>query len=714
MRTDFSEDYFENETFSPLDPDKTAQYLDESGAFASFFENYEPRIPQLQLTKAICNCFNEHAVGAFEAGTGVGKSLAYLLPAMIWAKKNKERVVISTDTINLQQQLIEKDVLTAKKILGKEFAGLRSVLVKGRHNFLCLRRLSQALQENDLFSAGTEELNTIKEWAMDAKEGSRSELGFLPSDTVWTSVCSEPDNCLSNKCPYYAGCFVMKMKREAENASILVVNHHILFADLSVRADGFGYTGTAVLPAFENIIIDEAHTIEEAAGSFFSEELSRFNLHKQINILYRSRRGKQSGLLQAVVAASSAAPVFTAVIALLEQTAVSFNMLEEKAIAILQNVPAKSLIQMTDDDVCNLSESIEHFYKNISDVTVKLEAIINGVDDEKKDDETENACRDTSVVLSRLKGMASLMEHFLNRQDFPNDVFWFEKIRLTQGEAVRFVQTPLVLAPIMRRSVFMPMSTVICVSATLKIGGSFDFWLGRTGLYHFTEKKIFADHFQSPFPYKSNVVLNIPTDMPMPDEKKFQDTVNEKTLALLEITQGKTLVLFTSYESLKKTCEYVRSNSIGGITVLQQGEDDRMRLLNKFKEDVSSCLFATTSFWAGVDVPGESLSHVILVKLPFSVPSDPIFHARSHIIEKSGGNSFMQLSIPEAVIQFRQGFGRLMRSSTDRGLVTVLDKRILVKRYGSIFIDSIPKTIQCFADTKTILNKAEDFLYNHR
>ena len=258
----------------------------------------------------------------------------------------------------------------------------------------------------------------------------------------------------------------------------------------------------------------------------------------------------------------------------------------------------------------------------------------------------------------------------------------------------------------------MPMATVICVSATLKIGDDFNFWLNRNGLYNFTEKKIIKDFFPSPFPYEKNVVFNIPADMPMPDENNFQDAVNETVLALLEITQGKTLILFTSYDSLQKTCEYVREHIDEKIKILKQGEADRMQLLYEFKDDVTSCLFATSSFWAGVDVPGESLSHVILVKLPFAVPTEPIFKARADLIEKSGGNSFMQLSVPEAVVQFRQGFGRLMRSNTDRGIVTVLDKRILVKRYGSIFIQSIPQTIQCFSETKAVLNKIEDFLYN--
>lgn len=706
----FDDDYFDDEKIYPLDPKKVSSLLEEDGPLASFFERYEAREPQLALTKSICRCFNEEAIGVFEAGTGVGKSLAYLLPAMMWAKQNKKRVVISTGTINLQQQLIEKDVLTAKKILGKGFQDMKACLVKGRHNFLCLRRMTQALRENDFFTEGQEELDKIKEWATETKDGSRSDLDFMPTEKVWSTVCSEPDNCPMNKCPYFSGCFVMKLKREAENSSILVANHHILFADLSVRAEGFGYQGTAVLPSYDNIIIDEAHGIEDAAQSFFSSDISRFALHKQINLLYRFRRGKQSGILSGIVSISKKAELFTEIINLLEVAAASFNILEEQALQVLQTYQSKSLAQTSSDEKEKLLSCVDNFFKNINNLNIKLENLINAADGEEDE---EGYIREGLVVLRRLKKMASVMENFLNSSEFPNDVFWFEKIKTSQGEAVRFIQTPLNLAPIMRRSVFMPMATVICVSATLKIGDDFNFWLNRNGLYNFTEKKIIKDFFPSPFPYEKNVVFNIPADMPMPDENNFQDAVNETVLALLEITQGKTLILFTSYDSLQKTCEYVREHIDEKIKILKQGEADRMQLLYEFKDDLTSCLFATSSFWAGVDVPGESLSHVILVKLPFAVPTEPIFKARADLIEKSGGNSFMQLSVPEAVVQFRQGFGRLMRSNTDRGIVTVLDKRILVKRYGSIFIQSIPQTIQCFSETKAVLNKIEDFLYNN-
>ncbi len=699
----------ENDKVQILNEVQVSDFLDAGGSFSKFFDKYEARESQINLTRKICKCFNDEAIGVFEAGTGVGKSLAYLLPSMIWAKKNKKRVVISTGTINLQQQLMEKDVPTAKKILGKEFSNLKVVLVKGRQNFLCLRRLSQSLQENDLFSEHLEELKQIKDWAMTEHDGSRSSLKFQVSDAVWSAVCSESDNCKGSKCPYFKPCFVMKMKKESESASILIANHHILFADLAVRAEGVGYAGTAVLPSYENIVIDEAHGIEEAVLSFFSGEVNRFSLNKQINLLYRSRRGKAAGVLQKLCAISSEAELFPQMINIIEKVFTSFNVLEEKALSILRNSFSKSLTQISSSQTSDILISMQALFKSLYALNFNLKQIIDSADKEIDEDDL---IYEASVILRRLKEFASLFENFLHWQDFEMHVFWFEKINLKNGEAIRFIQTPLDLSKIMRRSVFMPMSTVVCVSATLQINNNFDFWLSRIGLKYFDDKQILLDEFLSPFPYSKNVIFNIPQDMPLPDQENFQQAVNQTVLSLLESTQGKTLILFTSYSSLKETCEYVRDNIMEDIEILQQGEDDRMKLLNKFKEDINSSLFATTSFWAGVDVPGESLSHVILVKLPFSVPNDPIFKAKSDLIEKAGGNSFMQLSVPEAVIQFRQGFGRLMRSNEDRGIVSVLDKRLLVKRYGGIFISSVPKTIQCFSSTRDILNKIEDFLYN--
>jgi len=703
------QDESEERVYRRLDADKIAGYLEETGSFASFFDRYEERPPQLDLTRAITHCFNDSAVGVFEAGTGVGKSLAYLLPAFEWALANKVRIVISTGTINLQHQLVDKDVPDALKILGERPEPPQAVLIKGRQNYLCLRRLMQTIQEPDLFNQEAEELAGIQKWAQSSNEGSRSALPFMPAAGLWSRICSESDNCLGQRCPFYTDCFVMKIRKKAEKAAVLIVNHHLLFADLASRKEGAGYTSTAVLPSFNAIIFDEAHTIEEAASGFFSRTFSRFELNRCIGTLSRTKKGKALGCLEKITAVSTKAELMPAIIGALEKTQAAYSLLEAQALSFCGKASSLSFTQVPASKTAALLASCKHFYAELNILTVKLAVLITNAEADEGSPH-EQAIREGALTLHRLQEISETLENFFRWEELPDQVFWIEKIYGAAGEIPRFNQTPVDISDLLRQAVFNPFDTVIALSATLKIGTSFSFWLGRVGLYRFSDKPVRTGTFESPFPYDKNVLLNIPTDAPAPDAEDFQQFVNTAVTDLIEMTGGKTLVLFTSYDSLKQACAYARSR-LPNMEILQQGEDDRSRLLQTFKERVGSSLFATASFWAGIDVPGESLSHVILVKLPFSVPSAPLFRARADAIEQRGGSSFMQLSVPEAVVQFRQGFGRLMRSQTDRGIVTLLDKRALVKQYGRIFIDSIPKTKQCFASLKEIVYTVENFLY---
>lgn len=690
-----------------LNPKKMSALLDEGGALSSLYGQYEVRKSQLDLTEAICRCFNEESVGVFEAGTGVGKSFAYLLPSIQWAKENKTRVVIATATINLQNQLMEKDIPTAMKILGGEYAQVKTVLVKGRQNYICLRRLVLAQQEQDLFDTDKEELEKLAEWAKNAEEGSRSEVSFPAAENVWRRVCAESDNCLGSKCPYVRSCFVMKMKRKAEEASLLIANHHILFADLESRAEGIGYSGSAVLPQFTHIIFDEAHGIESSAQSFFSKSLSRYELLRQLNVLYRFKRGKKQGFLIKILSLAETPELLIPMTDSIDKILTAYNLLENILMQSTEILFRCGISQLPPETVKPILQHIENFCNELKTFNKKLGCIISKTD---KDLDGEDIIRTCSVCLQRLQALAQTAENFLDWKKFEEYVFWFDKKQSGENEFFELIQTPLNIAKLMQRRVFEPMSAVICVSATLRAGGSFDYWLNCVGLKFFSSKRVEKEHYPSPFPYAENVLLTIPYDIPLPDDPCFQQAVNSALLNLLELTKGKSLILFTSYTSLKSACEYVREHIKTSVNIFRQGEDDRTRLLNKFKEDIDSCLFATTSFWEGVDVPGESLSHVILVKLPFAVPSDPIFKAKSDIINKAGGNSFMQLSVPQAAVHFKQGFGRLIRTSTDRGIVTVLDKRLLIKRYGSFFINSIPETRRCFAPLKEIISGIGNFL----
>ncbi len=362
----------------------------------------------------------------------------------------------------------------------------------------------------------------------------------------------------------------------------------------------------------------------------------------------------------------------------------------------------------------------------IASCTGIFREIIDGI---PEDDQENAAVWETRQILRRLESVGTLCQYFTEWDQRRDSIFWVEKNRLTarsfpgrkkQGSEKgtvpayypRFAATPLDIAPVMVKGVFEPFPTVICTSATLRTGNSFSFWMKRSGVALVEQDSVVCGEFPSPFRYDKNLLLAIPTDAPLPDNLGFQQYVEQAIVSLVRSSEGRAFVLFTSYESLGAACATARRELAGtGIRVFKQGDDDRARLLDMFRNDESSVLFATDSFWEGVDVPGETLSHVIIVKLPFPVPSDPVFAARCEAVERSGGSAFMDLSLPEAVIRFRQGTGRLLRRSTDRGVVTVLDRRILEKRYGRVFLESIPETKQIFEPLARVTGKIGAFLF---
>lgn len=692
---------------------ETVSYLSKDGPLSKIFENYEERSSQMELLKNITEVFNCDSVGVFEAGTGVGKSFAYLIPSMLWSLKNKERVVISTGTINLQQQLIEKDIPIAEKIIGQD---VKAVLVKGRQNYVCLRRLSEVINEPDLFDSDKDELETIYKWTKKTKNGSKSDLSVQPPESVWQRVNSEADVCMGMRCKHYAKCFVMKMKKEASEANLLIVNHHLLFADIQSRLDGAGFEGSAVLPSYKRLVFDEAHGIEEAATSFFSGNLSRFKIIKQLNLLYRRRKGAASGFLFTVSALSECEDKTSEVELSINEAKDSILELENVANSFLGNEAALRVYSNNAVAFIPVLEKIESLQKNLSTISSLMHSIIDGIPEE--DNETDPVW-ETKSILRRLDGFVEICKNYLKWKEHSELVFWIQRLRLPptmviEGETpfyFQFMQTPLSVATLMNEGIFEPMSSVVCVSATLGIENKFDFWETRSGVSCIEPTKILRGTFKSPFPYDKNMVFAIPSDAPFPDAKEYQSFVEEATFKLIKNANGKTLVLFTSYDALRKTFDFVQGKiKSSKIKLLKQGDDDRFRLLSQFKKDKESVLFATDSFWEGVDVPGESLSQVIIVKLPFGVPTDPVFSARSELIQNAGGNSFMELSVPEAVIKFRQGFGRLIRRGDDKGVVVALDRRLVEKRYGSIFTSSVPKTKRLYEPLDSILDKTKAYL----
>ena len=632
---------------------------------------------------------------------------------MLWSIKNKERVIISTGTINLQQQLIEKDIPAAEKIIGKK---IKSVLLKGRQNYVCLRRLEDAGHERDLFSDDTEMFDKIASWAKETNTGSRTDLSFMPPENVWSRINSESDACMGMRCPFREQCFVMRVRKEASDANIIVVNHHLLFADIESRMNGVGYEDAAVLPPYKRIVFDEAHGIENAATSFFSESITRFRLFKQLNLLYRQRRNASAGFIYTLATLSSAEDNTVEIEDEVSQTRLAMQNLEIAASDVIGNEYTLRLYDATAPRFADVISCFSALQIHASKLAGLVRGLIETIPEDNKDNP---AVYETKSVLRRLDDVCLLCKNFAEWDEHKDSVFWMQKLKLSPALAkgqdnplyIQFIQTPLDIASLMNTGVYEAMETVVCTSATLSIGKTFDFWKRRTGVSFIEQERVMSGEFPSPFPYKTNLLFAVPSDAPSPSSAEFQPFVEDAVVRLIEAAGGRTLVLFTSYDSLRHSCDTARLRlRSSGIHILKQGDDERFRLLDSFKNDTSSVLFATDSFWEGVDVPGSSLSQVVIVKLPFSVPNDPVFAARAEAVEKRGGSSFMELSVPEAVIKFRQGFGRLIRRCDDRGDVIVLDRRLIDKNYGRLFLESIPETKRLFAPFKQELESIREFL----
>ena len=698
-----------------IDCDEAGGLISAGGKLSKISENFEERSVQIDLLKNIAQAFNQNHIGVFEAGTGVGKSYAYLIPAILWATKNKDRVIISTGTINLQQQLCEKDIPAVEKILGKK---IKFVLMKGRQNYICKRRLMEAASVLDLFEDETEEIKRIADWADESQTGSKSDLTFMPSENAWTRVNSESDACMGKRCPFFNECFVMKVRKQAADASIIVVNHHLLFADIESRMSGTGYTDAAVLPPYRRIIFDEAHGIESAATSFFSESLNRFKINKLIFQMYRKRKGTEYGQLCSIAVFSKNEDKLDQAYELTNKVKNAMLNVELASKDLIHSDYTMRLCDDTARDFGPFIVSTSALAEALGNFTNLVRIIMEGVSDDDKD---IPSMWEAKAILRRLDSYVILLKNFALWSEKRENVYWIQMRRLppdmqrTEAEPdyITLNQTPLDISTMMRAGVFEEMNSVICTSATLTTGKDFRYWCSRTGVSFLEEGRLISKAFPSPFPYDKNMLFAVPSDAPLPYQAEFQQWVEMAVPNLIKAAEGRTLVLFTSYESLKsthKTCVALL-RSFNGL-IMKQGDDDNSRLLERFKNDKESVLFATDSFWQGVDIPGESLSQVIIVKLPFSVPNDPVFMARSEAIEKRGGSSFMELSVPEAVIKFRQGIGRLIRRSDDKGVVTVLDRRLFEKKYGINFISSMSECQKIYEPLKVITEKINRFIFN--
>lgn len=603
-------------------------------------QGYEHRRSQLEMAEILEKAFQKRQHAIVEAGTGTGKTLAYLIPAI----RSGKRIVISTATKSLQEQLFSKDI----PFLQKHFApNLKVAVMKGRGNFLC--RTKVHFMEGQPVLKGMDEVDwfsQIADWEKVTATGDRAELNFLPDDAdLWHRLDARREACTGQKCPEFNNCFVTLMHQRAADADIVIVNHHLFFADLALRQDDFG----SILPEYDAVIFDEAHEIEDVAGDYFGRQTSNYRFEELArdaeNVLRMMKEGPPSLLRRA-------------------------SRIRERSRTFFEAFPpreGRSPFELAERE--HFLEQNHEAYDGVLQALKAFETEIAALPN--KPEEFINLARRSFDLRKETEFLMESSEH--------NYVYWMDR----RNKGVFLAATPIDVSGILREHLFERFDTVVLTSATLAVGGRFDFLKQRLGVPVALEKVLPTE-----FDYKNQALLYIPNRMPDVRDPSFSAKAAEEITRMLEITQGRAFCLFTSYSQMKDV--YARVLQTVDFPLLLQGTSPRAALLEKFRNTPNAVLFATASFWQGVDVPGDQLSCVIVDKLPFAVPSDPIVAARVKTLQEEGRNAFSEYQVPEAVLALKQGFGRLIRARTDRGVLAILDNRIERMQYGKIFIASLP------------------------
>ncbi|MCX8067536.1 MAG: DEAD/DEAH box helicase, partial [Anaerolineae bacterium] len=683
----------------PIDPDGLAALLEEGGAFARRFPNYEYRPQQVEMLRAVARAFNEGRHLMVEAPTGVGKSLAYLIPAVHWAVQNSERVVVSTNTINLQEQLYRKDLPDLERVLSLDF---RAAVLKGRSHYLCPARLAAFRQVGPSSPEEMDVLARILVWLPNTIDGDGDSL-FLPTPAdraVWENVSAEFDGCEPERCRFFhrRECFFYRARDAAEAAHLVIVNHALLLADVAV--------GNRALPDYQYLIVDEAHHLEAATTSGLSFETDRRAIRRLLEEIGHPRgAGAISGLLGEVLTRCRAARLEREVVLKLEEFVRSIAQATQRALLAVDEFfeHLEAFVEEARE------ENAESSYSQAVRITpaqraqpgwsqveiawdharIPLRAVADGLTRlaGSLDDLSALGLRNTDDLYASLMGLARSLEEihdqvhrFVGHPD-PKTIYWAE---VGPGQTPLSIHAaPLHVGPLLQEYLFNKKETVILTSATLRAGGSFDFL--RERLHAWDAEELAVD---SPFDYASSTLVYLVEDIPEPGQPGYQRAVEEGMIALFRATRGRALALFTSHSQLRATARAITAPlARENIVVFAQGQGlSRTQLLENFRTTERAVLLGTRSFWEGVDVPGEALSCLAIAKLPFNVPSDPIFAARSETFD----DPFLEYAVPEAILSFLQGFGRLIRTRTDRGVVAVFDRRLLTRAYGRLFLDSLP------------------------
>jgi len=698
----------------PIDEQDVVRVLAPDGPVSRAHPNYEDRPTQRDMARQVAATYNDGGVAVLEAGTGTGKSVAYLVPAILWSLANRERTVVSTNTINLQEQLVGKDLPFLRRALGVPF---RFALVKGRSNYISIRRahLAAATSRSLFEDAQQTELDALVQWIETTRDGSLQDLPFQPSTELWDEVVSDSDVCLRARCPHFERCFYQRARRDATAADILVVNHHLLFSDLAIRRAQGNYTAPAVLPPYRRVILDEAHNLEDAATAHLGATTTRRNVLRALGRLDRRGRGAL-GVIESKLAAWDNDLLRAQAYELIEQTLRPGADAARDRTAMLFDQLAE-IVARSSDGVVRLPDDFRQMPRWTDGPDIAVEALLLVLDQLARgirrlrellriDEQWAAAMQEQLVELHGVEvriheAAGALRLTFQPGDDVVPMVRWLER-RGTQraieagaglGRAnVAACAAPVELSGLLRDALFEQIDTAVLTSATLATGDGFGFLRRRLGLDRGV-RVLEATH-ASPFDFETQTLLAVATDLPGAQGAEagaFDIATATVVEDLARLSDGGIFVLFTSYRALRGVAAELRRRGTAGRWPLYiQGESPRARLLEGFTASGRAILLGVASFWEGVDVPGDPLRGLVLTKLPFKVPTDPLTAARIEAIERGGGNGFAEFMLPHAALRLKQGFGRLIRSRSDRGAIVILDRRLLERGYGRYLLDALP------------------------
>lgn len=621
-------------------PPSLRDFFSSSGILAQVHPKFEFRAGQLEMAQAVSEALKEHRHLIVEAGTGTGKTMAYLIPAILSGK----RVVVSTGTKNLQEQLYFKDIPLLEAIFQRP---LKVTYMKGRTNYLCRQKVEEAARSESAWLEGMAEVNDfrqIRDWMALTTMGDRSELKTIADTSpTWAKLDARRERCTGQKCNHFDNCFVTAMLRRAADSDIIIVNHHLFFADLAVKQGEFG----GIIPDYDAVIFDEAHEIEDVVGQYFGLAVSNLQVQDLLRDITDLARRKEflgtsfEDILRGAMAAS------------------------EKFFALFAESEGRAVFRAHEAFRNEFGEEYAHCISGLEMLATQLQLM-------------EGAIDEVIPLHRRIKIIQDDIKFFLEG-DRPQFVYWTER----RGRGTYLQATPIEVSNILSEKLFQNVPSVILTSATLAVSGDFEFLQQRIGLPSVRSLVV-----SSPFDYQKQSLFYVPQHLPDPRNAGFTSAAASEIVRLLKLSEGRAFCLFTSYQQMRQIFDRVAP--LIPYPSFLQGTKPRNALLDDFRSTPNAVLFATSSFWQGVDVQGDQLSCVIIDKLPFAVPSDPVVQARTNQIKQSGGEPFREYQIPQAAIALKQGFGRLIRSKQDRGVLTLLDVRITATKYGQIFFDSLP------------------------